>query len=166
MFFRRSKPESPTFESELAAVIQNAIPDADTETHAIVVAVAGLLGCISYADRDFSQEEKERSRKLLRTIHGISEHSAQLIVAALEKNIIRISTVEAPRYCRALVQLADRELRLEVLKMLLEIAAADEHIAQEEVVLLRQITKSLGLEQVEYNALQAEYKQLLSALSS
>jgi uncharacterized tellurite resistance protein B-like protein len=164
MLFKKVKKSNSSFESELRQVIDAAIPDADDETRAIVVAVAGLLGCISYADRDFSKEEKDASQDVLQTIKGITHEHAKGILHALESNIVEISTVEAPRYTRALVQLADRELRLRVLDMLLGIAAADDNISHNEVVLLRHITKSLGLDQDDYNRLQASHRDLLGSL--
>lgn len=163
MFFRRRKP-APSDESELAGIIGSTLPQADAETRQIVTAVAGLFGCVSYADREFSPKESAAVRALLQTIVGIDERSADAIVDALAQNIVHVSTVEAPRYARTLKQLGDRELRLHVLSMLLEVAAADHEISQAEAVMLRQLTTSLGLEQSDYNALQASHRDKLASL--
>ena len=48
--------------------------------------------------------------------------------------------------------------------MLLDVAAADHALGNEEVVLLRQITRALGLEQADYNDLQSKHRDKLSAL--
>ena len=163
MFFRSKRTEA-TYESELADVIGGALPEADEDTRRLVVAVAGLLGCAGYADRDFSEQEQRLVASLLQTIHGLGQAQAEAILAALGANIVHVSTVEVPRYARTLRQLGNRELRLHVLDMLLRVAAADDDISQQEVVFLRQITTSLSLEQADYNQLQSKYRDLLRVL--
>ena len=163
MFFRSKKTE-PSNQSALASLVASTLPEADGATQQIVTAVAGLFGCVSYADRDFSATERGAVQGLLQTIHGIDEAAAESIIRALQDNIVHISTVEVPRYARALKQLGDRDLRIHALDMLLEVAAADHEITQAEAVLLRQITTSLGLEQADYNALQDKHRDKLAAL--
>jgi uncharacterized tellurite resistance protein B-like protein len=163
MFFRR-KSTAPEHENQLDTLIEGCLPDADEDTRKIVVAVAGLFGCVSYADRDFSTTEQRLVENLLQTIVGIDAEAAKRILAALRENIVHISTVEAPRYARTLKQLGDRDLRLHVLDMLLDVAAADHELSQAEVVMLRQTTNALGLEQSDYNVLQGKHRALLAAL--
>lgn len=163
MFFR-SNHAAPTNPTSLDAVVAHALPQADAETRAIVTGIAGLFGTVSYADRKFSAEEKRIVRDLLLTIVGIGPAQADAILGELESNIIVVSTTEAPRFSRMLMQFGDRDLRLHVLDMLLDVAAADHALGNEEVVLLRQITRALGLEQADYNDLQSKHRDKLSAL--
>ncbi len=165
MFFRK-KSHAPEHDSELDAVIAACLPDVDADTLRIAVAVSGLFGCVSYADREFSQTEQKLVENLLQTIVGIGADDAVRILAALKDNIVHISTVEAPRYARTLKQLGDRDLRIHVLGMLLDVAAADRELSQAEVVMLRQTTTALGLEQSDYNVLQGKHRALLAALQS
>ncbi len=165
MFFRSKKPQ-PEFASELAKLIATTLPEADAETQQIVTAVAGLFGSVSYADRDFSQAERQAVEGLLQTIEGIDAGSARRIIQTLHDNIVHVSTVEVPRYARALKQLGDRDLRLQVLSMLLDVAAADDEISHAEAVLLRQLTTSLGLEQSDYNELQSPHRDKLASLKA
>ncbi len=164
LVFYRSKKAAPTNPTSLDAVIAHALPDADSETRAIVTAIAGLFGSISYADREFSTAEKRIVRDLLLTIVGIGPPQADAIVGELDSNIIIVSTTEAPRFSRMLMQFGDRDLRLHVLDMLLSVAAADHTLDNDEVVLLRQITRSLGLDQADYNDLQSKHRDKLAAL--
>ncbi len=161
MFFRRSQPPA---QSELEALVAKALPDADADTRQIVVAISGLLGCVSYADRDFSDQERATVERLLQSINGLRERDARAITQALHDDIVNISTVEAPRFARTLKQKADRDLRLHVLGLLLEVAAGDEDLAHTETVVLRQLTTSLGLEQSDYNDLQSAHRQALALL--
>ncbi len=163
MFFRR-KPSQPEAPSDLPGLITAALPDADEETRSIVHAVAGLLGCVAYADRDFSAHEEMVAENILSRIDGMTPSRAKDIVARLRLQIVNVSTIECPRYCRTLVQLCTRELRVEVLDALLEIAAADGQIGNDEVVVLRTLTRALGLDQTDYNRLQAPHRDLLVSL--
>jgi tRNA (cytidine/uridine-2'-O-)-methyltransferase len=165
VFFRKKKPpQEPTL--DLAIVVAQCLPTADQDTVNIVTAVAGLLGCICYADRDVTDRESQMVRNLLQTIQGLGANEADAIITALERNIITISTTQATRYGRTLKELADRDLRMHVLDMMLDVATVDSHLSNEEVVVMRQVTQSLGLEQADYNELQRRHRSVLSTLQS
>jgi uncharacterized tellurite resistance protein B-like protein len=151
---------------ELTRVIQRQLPEADPETVRVVVAMTGLLGTIAYADRDYSEAEEKRVRKELSRVHGMSDAGIDAICIALRRHIVEISTVQAPRYCRDILELGDRELRFEVLDVLVEVAAADGVITPAETNLLRQTTKALGLTQLDYNEIQEKHRQKLSVLKT
>lgn len=133
-------------------------------TVAVVTSMAGLLGAVAYADRDYSPQEEARVRIELGRVQGMTRAGIDAICAALRQHIVEISTVQIPRYARTLVELADVELRREVLSALLELAAADNSISLTEANMLRQITKSLGLSQDDYVELQAKHRHLLESL--
>ena len=67
-------------------------------------------------------------------------------------------------WTRDLRELADRELRLEVLEVLIEMAVADHVLKHDEQTQLRRIAKALSLTQDDYNALQAKHRDKLSTL--
>lgn len=165
MFFRSKKPpEAPS--SDLGAVVARCLRDADEDTVSIVTAVAGLLGCVCYADREVSDREAQMVRNLLQTVDGIGAKEADVILTAIADNIITISTTQATRYARTLKALGDDSLRRHVLDMMLDVATVDSHLSNEEVVVLRQLTQSLGLEQSDYNALQQKHRNILATLTS
>lgn len=143
--FGRKKPPSPdTADAQLQAAVSAALPAADAETVAIVSACAGLLAVVAYADREFSAAERERVRSQLETVSGIGAAGAGAVASVLEAHVVELSTVHATRFTRVLKELGDRELRLHVLEMLVELCAHDEQLRQPEVVLLRQTEASLG----------------------
>lgn len=165
MFFRSKKPpQGPTF--DLATVVSRCLPDAEPDTVNIVTAVAGLLGCICYADRDVTERESHMVRNLLQTVQGLGSKEADAILDAIARNIITISTTQVTRYARTLKALAERDLRRHVLDMMLDVATVDSHLSNEEVVVLRQVTQSLGLEQSDYNELQQKHRSVLATLQS
>jgi uncharacterized tellurite resistance protein B-like protein len=59
-------------------------------------------------------------------------------------------------------ELTDREIRLEVLDVLVDIGAADGALSFNETQLLRRLTGALGLEQQDYNAAQTRHRDRLS----
>jgi uncharacterized tellurite resistance protein B-like protein len=148
----------------LGRSIAQHLPGADEETVSVVTSMAGLLGAVAYADRHYSAAEEERVRLELSRVNGMTTAGIDAICAALREHIVEVSTVQIPRYARALVDLADVELRREVLRALIDLAAADSTINLAETNLLRHITKSLGLSQDDYLELQARHREHLSSL--
>jgi uncharacterized tellurite resistance protein B-like protein len=141
------------------------LPTADEGTVRVVVAIAGLLAVIAYADRTFCDAEAETIAQELARIEGIDPGSVGAIVQSLRQHIVEHSAVQVPRYCRTLVELADRDLRLHVLSLLVDVAAADGRLTLEETGDLRRLTTSLGLSQADYNDAQARYRDRLSVTS-
>ena len=146
----------------LLEVVRAELPTADAETIRVVTAIAGLLATVAYADRDYSDAEDALVRSELRRIDGMTEDGVRAIGAALRKHVVEIATVQVPRYARVLVELADRELRKEVLGSLVELSAADGEITHAETNVLRQLTTSLGLSQSDYNEAQEHHRERLS----
>ena len=168
MFGRWLKGESPpevlSGGDALRASIERELAGADAETVTVVTSMAGLLGIVAYADRNYSAAEEARLRQELARVQGMSDAGTEAICKTLRANIVAISAVEMPRYARALRELGDDELRREVLGALIDLAAADESISLAETNLLRQITKALGLSQQDYVELQERHRHHLAAL--
>jgi uncharacterized tellurite resistance protein B-like protein len=122
------------------------------------------VGAVAYADRSYSEGEEKHVRSELARVHGMPAEAVDAVCAALRRHIVQISTVEVPRYCRVLRELGDRELRVEVLEVLVDLAAVDGTITTAETNLLRQVTTALGLSQSDYNDAQAKHRSRLSAL--
>lgn len=167
MFGRWLKPaqsEPLAGAEKLIELVRAELPAADDETVRVVTAIAGLLSAVAYADRDYSEQEDARLRSELRRIDGMTEDGVRAIGAALRKHVVEIATVQVPRYARVLVELADRELRKEVLESLVELSAADGEISHAETNVLRQLTTSLGLSQADYNEAQQQHRDRLAVL--
>jgi uncharacterized tellurite resistance protein B-like protein len=165
-WLRGDEPATSSGADALRSSIAQQLPGADAETVSVVTSMAGLLGAVAYADRDYSAAEEARVRAELERVNGMSAAGIDAICAVLRQHIVEISTVQIPRYARTLVELADAELRREVLRALIDLAAADSSISVAETNLLRQITKSLGLSQDDYVELQARHRQHLDSLKS
>ena len=103
-------------------------------------------------------------REELSRVQGMSQLGIDAICSVLREHIVEISTVQMSRYARGLVELADVELRQEVLGALIDLAATDSSITLNETNLLRQITASLGLSQQDYLSLQERHRKHLESL--
>jgi uncharacterized tellurite resistance protein B-like protein len=145
----------------LRAAIEHELPGADPESITVITAMAGLLGTVAYADRDYSPIEEARVRAELLRVQGMTSSGVDAICKTLREHIVEISSVDTPRFARAMRELADEDLRREVLSALVELAAADEAITLAETNLLRQLTNSLGLSQQDYLAAQDRHRQHL-----
>jgi uncharacterized tellurite resistance protein B-like protein len=161
---RANELTQPEGAEQLDIVIRRELPAADAATTSVVASIAGLLGTVAYADRKYSLEEEQRIRLELARVEGMNEGAINAICTILREHIIEVSTVQAPRYCRALLDLADHELRIQVLEVMLEIAGADGKITHVETNVLRQVTTALGLTQDDYNVLQEKHRAKLAVL--
>jgi uncharacterized tellurite resistance protein B-like protein len=167
VFFRRkSQPQAltPAARDRLAQIVAKYLVNADDATRRIVTAVAGLLAKIAYADGDYSPQEETAIRQELSRVHGLSQAGVDAICGLLADQISHVALLGDHDWTRDLRELADRELRLEVLEVLVEMAVADQVLKYEEQVQLRRIAKSLNLTQDEYNSVQAKHRDKLSTL--
>jgi uncharacterized tellurite resistance protein B-like protein len=168
MSFRRKdapKQVSPEARDRLAEIVEQYLADADEATRRIVTAVAGLLAKIAYADGHYSTQEETAIQKELSRVHGLSQAGVDAICGLLADQIGRVALLGDHDWTRDLRELADRELRLEVLEVLVEMAVADQVLKHDEQTQLRRIAKALSLTQDEYNAVQAKHRDKLSTLS-
>ena len=165
MFSKSPKSEPASAEQQaLLAIVREHMPGADEDSVRIVTAIAGLLAGVAYADRELSPAEAARIRSELERVHWLDQRGVETICDALRAHVVHHATTLAPRYTRELRELADRELRLEVLDVLVDIAAADGKITHDEVSTLRRTATALGLSQDDYNRVQARHKDKLSFL--
>lgn len=167
MIFRRKleSHEVPARARErLAQIVERYLSDADEATRKIVTAVAGLLARVAYADGDYSETEEAAIREELARIHGLSPQGIDAICQLLADEIGQVALLGDHDWTRDLRELATRELRLEVLEVLVEMAVADHVLTSEEQTQLRRIAKALSLSQDDYNAIQAKHRDKLSTL--
>lgn len=166
IFWRKDRPEpTPDIQRRLRDAVAAQLPEADDATRRIVAAITGLLGCVAYADRDYADSEAKLVRAELERIHGLSRQGVDAICNTLGEEIAAIAQAGDQLWSREIKTLADRELRYEVLEVLVDLAAADEDLSVEETNYLRRLATALGLDQRDYDAAQARHRDRLSVLS-
>lgn len=160
-FYRYIESMTSDEYTSLRSVIRTALGPSNPELFNLVTAVAGLLTAVAYADQEIDDAEAAFLKNSLTRIESINAESALAIYEVVEKGAVRISTSFLPRFTRLLVDSAPVATRIEVLSVLVEMAAADGKIELEERNLLRNITNALGLSQAMYNQIQETYRHLL-----
>ncbi|MBW2462442.1 MAG: TerB family tellurite resistance protein [Deltaproteobacteria bacterium] len=138
--------------------------DATDETRSVVTAIAGLLAAVAFADQDYSPAEERHVREELGRVHGLEAGGVDAICTVLSEGIGRVVAAGDQHWVRDLRKLTEREQRVEILEVLLDLAAADDELSMAETNYLRRLATALGLEQSVYNAAQARHRDKLSAL--
>jgi uncharacterized tellurite resistance protein B-like protein len=159
-----SKRDGSDQSSRLTGAVAAAMPDADEDTHRIVAAITGLLAQVAYADRDYAPEEEQRIREELARVRELDGSGVAAIIAVLREHVGHVSAVEVPWHARALRELCDRSFRLQILDVLVDVAAADGEISLAETNVMRHTATALGLTQDDYNQAQARHRDKLSVL--
>lgn len=170
MFFRwllgtdESPRDQPRASETLLALVKRAMPEASPQDAAIVGALAGLFAFVAYADRSYTDAEKQAVRAALSRIHTLTAHGIDAVCALLETQIAALAHESLQNYTRVLYELTDRDARLEFLDVLMDVATADDVLSTDETNGLRRIANLLGLSERDYLAAQAQHKGRLSVL--
>lgn len=167
MFFRKKRARRAppaTVGEALLALVREHMPDAEEAEVRIVAAVAGLLASVAYADGEYSRDEAREVERLLGRIHGLPPRAVEAVAALLGDRVAELARGDVHEHTRAIKEGTEREARIEVLDVLMELAAADGSISVAETELLRRVAKLLGLSGPEYTAVQARHRDKLSVI--
>jgi len=137
---------------------------ADEATVSLVGAVAGLLAQVAHADLQLEATEVDAIRTQLGRVGGLSPAGVRAIVDLVTGHAGELSQEGIHPYARVLAERGTREMRLEVLDVLMDVAAADGTVSMEETNLLRRVTTAMHLEDTDYLTAQARYRERLSVL--
>lgn len=168
MFFLRSRASDdapPKPSDHLKAIVGRHMQGADDADASIVGAVAVLLALVAHADRKLEDAEVQEIRRQLARVGGLSGEGVEGVLELLQQHQKALVGEGIHPSTRVLVDLCQHDMRLEVLDVLMDVAAADGRVSMDETNLLRRIAHGLGLSENEYLASQARYRDRLSVLS-
>jgi uncharacterized tellurite resistance protein B-like protein len=163
--FGSSDAASPSASDELRALVARSMPGADPTMAATVGAVAGLLASVAHADRVYTPEEEAHVREALSRVTGLGNGAVDAVANLLAERMDELAHESLQTYTRVLYEQLERGARLEVLDVLMDLAAADQVLAMEETNLLRRIARGLGLSDHDYLVAQERHRMRLSVLS-
>lgn len=166
MFFKRKPgraPVSATGAELLDRVVQE-LSGVDSESASTIVAVAGLLAGVAYADRKYGEAERAYTRDALARLDGITASGVDAICQVLETHGRTIAAQNPQAFTRELRDSTEVELRREVLDVLVDLAAVDGELSLAETDLLRRTASALGLSPDDYLASQQRHRDKLSLL--
>ena len=166
-WFGRSKraEEPPDAVGRLERTVRAHMAATDDSTVRVVASVAGLLAGVAYADRDFGEAEAEMIRATLGRIPGLGAAGASAVLGLLREIAAEAKAVHASRFTRILREELDRDGRIEILDLLVDLSAADGTILTTETNFIRHVATGLGLTQADYNMSQARHRDKLAVLA-
>lgn len=167
LFRKRTSKPAPSGDrgaERIDQLLRAHLPGADEDTLQIAVAVTGLLACVAYADRKYDLAEQAHAQVALQRIDGLSAAGVAAICDTLRDHVAELAHDNMQIHTRKLRDLAELELRREVLDVLVDLAAADTELALVETDLLRRTAAAMGLTQDDYLASQARHRERLSVL--
>ena len=162
---RKPKPNVPeTSTDRVAALIRAHAVGQSEESVRELTALTGLIACVAYADRTYTEAEQTHVREDLGRVHGLSAAGVDAICATLRDHVVELGTCNLQAHTRLLRESCDLEQRREVLDMLVDLAATDGELSLDETNLLRRVTTAVGLTQDDYLASQQRHRERLSVL--
>ena len=169
MFFKRRRaadaPSASTVKAELLSIVREHLPDeADEEEVRILAAVAALVACVAYADGEYHADEVRTVRRMFDRVHDLPPRGVEAMMALLDARIADLARGETHEHARLLKKGLTREARVEVLDVLMDVAAADGQITIQETEMIRRITNLMGLDHNDYVRAQSRHRDKLSVL--
>ncbi len=161
---RNETSADPQQAAELYESVRSHLQEGDEDSVIIIASVAALLLCIAYADSDYDSREEAVLRATLGRMHGMDQAGVESIMSVLREKLVRITGAEATTYARELLNLTDDDFRVQLLDLLLAVAAADDNVTVSETNILRDVTKALGLSQATYLKAQSVHRDKLAVL--
>jgi hypothetical protein len=142
-FFKKAPKASGT---ALEQTIKRHLRDVDDDGLHGVAAVAGLVMRVAMEDDEFAAEEENLVRGKLLEIGSLGEAGARAVLDVMRTHAKTIAEVEAADYARWLADKRDRDFRLAVLQLLVDVAQAHEGIAARELDALGRVALEMKLE--------------------
>ncbi len=124
-----------------------------------IAGVAGLLGSVADADADTSPEEHERIRQILADRLRLNEDQIALIQDLFENHRLDLFALESHVYARLVNEVADRNEKRELVRVLFSVAAADASINVEEDRTMWMLAEALNLSRREFVAIRAGFSR-------
>ncbi|MCP4602163.1 MAG: TerB family tellurite resistance protein [Proteobacteria bacterium] len=135
--------------------------DADTK---LITGFAGLLGKVAYADMAISDVEKDRIRSVLSNKLKLKQSHVNAIVELLGEHSVRLFSIEDFIYIRLLNSVCDKAEKMDLIRALFNVAAADESVSAEEDASIWTAAKGLRLSHRDFISVRAEFKEHLDIL--
>lgn len=140
----------------LMAELRRALPDDESVVLRYIAAVAVLLIQVASADGRFTQREEQKLRELLTHIKGLKPADIDVVARGLEGTVTELTEEERAVCVRELKAICDGRERVEVLRLLAKVAAADGKLTELERAELRQVAEELAVPEVEVEAVENE----------
>jgi uncharacterized tellurite resistance protein B-like protein len=139
----------------------DALPPAEAR---FLAAFAYVLARVARADLEISGEETEQMIRLVREYSTLSEAQALLVVQMAKTSATALAGTENYLVTRQFKEMSNRAQRVDLLRCLFAVAAADNDISVVENTEITQIGQELGFTGPEIASVRAAYRDQLSVL--
>ena len=129
-----------------------------------LAAFAYVLARVARADLEISPEETEQMLKLVREYSTLGEAQALLVVQMAKTQATALAGTENYLVTRQFKEMSNRAQRVDLLRCLFAVAAADNNISVVENTEITMIGQELGFSAQEIASVRAAYRDQLSVL--
>jgi uncharacterized tellurite resistance protein B-like protein len=136
--------------------LRRALPDDESVVIRYMAIVVVLLGKVAWADGRFSEKEEATLRSLLTHVDRIAPSGVEAVCAVLRGMPPQMSAEETELCFRELKALCDGRERMEVIRLLIRLAAADGALSDSEHTELKAIADELGVTEEELLSVERE----------
>lgn len=131
-----------------------------------VAAFAYLLSRVAHADLDISTEETEAMERIVRELTDMPEEQAILVVQVAKMQSRMIGHTENFQVAREFRGISDKLQRLDLLRCLFAVSAADDEISGVEEQEIRKIADELALSHAEFVDARREFNDKRSVVKA
>lgn len=125
--------------------LRAALPEDEAVVLRYIATVIVLLGKVACVDGRFTDKEDALLRELLTHVDGLAPSGVDAVCNALQGKLPALQEEEVDRCYRELKALCDASERVEVVRLLIRLAAADGTPTEAERAEIQSIAKELGV---------------------
>jgi DnaJ like chaperone protein len=151
----RRGDEYPNLDA-LIKELRRALPEDESVVIRYIAIVIVLIARVAWADGRFSDKEEQTLRDLLAHIDRLSPTGVEAVCSALKGKLPQVSDDELSLCYRELKALCDGRERVEILRLLAELAAVDGETSTAEHAELEAIAGELGISITDLASVQQE----------
>ena len=119
-------------------------PAVESEGDPVQLATAAILLELAHADQHFSEREEAQLVDALKETFGLTEDLAKRIMSSAEES--RGQTIDHWAFTNAIRQNADRNQRMEIVRLMWKMVLADGRLHDYEEYLVRKLSDLLGIQ--------------------
>jgi uncharacterized tellurite resistance protein B-like protein len=144
--------------------IVSALDSLPVERARYVAALAAMLSRVARADFVISEEETREMERIVTEIGHLTPEQAILVVQMAKTQNLLFGATENFLVTREFGKMATPEQKIDVLRCLFAVSAADQSISGDEEHVTRQIARELLIEHEDYIKVRTDFRQYLSFL--
>lgn len=129
----------------LTKELRKALPGSESCVVRYIAIVVVLLARVAWADGRFTEIEEVQLRELLKHIDGLAPEGIDAVCRAVGRQVPNITDDELQLCYRELKSLCDGKERVEVLRLLRDLAAVDGKPCKEERAEIERIAAEIGV---------------------